>query len=173
MKTVVFIVFMLFLVPFQATFAYSLSPWGIRPDFYLIAACLVGLWGGWVRGVIVGVFLGVIHDLFSASPLWLNLLTKAGAGFLAGNLKKNLSNMESPLAFFPIAALSFVWGIVFLLSSRAGIGEMLYSAVTLLFPQAIVDGLAAIGINWIIARWMVKTQGREAWARDFQGGVYR
>ncbi len=173
MKLVVFIVFLLLLFPFQATLLYSVSPWGIRPDLCLITACLVGLRAGWVRGMIVGAFLGFVQDLFSASSLWLNLLTKAGAGFLAGNVTKHFSNMDSPLAFFPIAALSFVWGIIFLLSSRAGTGEMLYSAVTLLLPQVMLDGLVAIGINWMIARWMVKAPVREGWAGGFHGGASR
>ena len=127
MKIGAFIVCLLFLFPFQATLLYSLSPWGIRPDLCLITACLVGVWAGRARGAVVGVVLGFIQDLFSVSALWLNLLTKAGSGFLTGTFTKNLSNMDSPLVFFPVAALSFVWGIVLWLSSRTGTGEMLYS----------------------------------------------
>ncbi len=173
MRVGVFIVFLLLLFPFQATFVYSLSPWEIRPDLCLITAFLVGLWAGRVRGVIVGVALGLVQDVFSASPLWLNLLTKAGAGFLAGTVAKNLSNMESPLAFFPIAALSFVWGMVFLLSSRSGTDAMLYSAYTLLLPQAVLDGLVGIGVHWIVARWIVPAPAHEGWARVSQGSVWR
>ena len=170
---IVFIVFLLFLFPVQATLLYSVSPWGIRPDLCLLTACLVGLWAGRVPGVIVGVVLGFIQSLFSASSLWLNLLTKAGAGFLAGNVTKHFSNMESPLVFFPVAALSLVWGIVFWLSSRVGTGEVFYSAITLLLPQAILDGLVAIGINWMIARWVVKAPVREGWVGGFHGGASR
>lgn len=173
MRTGAFIVFLLLLFPVQATVVSSLSPWGIRPDLCLITAFLVGLRAGRARGVIVGMALGLIQDVFSASPLWLNLLTKAGAGFLAGTVAKNLSRMQSPLAFFPIAALSFVWGIVFLLSSRTGTDAMIYSAYTLLLPQAILDGFVAIGVHWIVARWMVPAPAREGWASVPQGGLCR
>ncbi len=168
---IVFIVFLLFLAPVQATLLSSWSPWGIRPDLCLIAACLVGLWAGRGRGALAGAALGFVQDLFSASPLWLHLLTKAGAGFLAGSLAKNVSNMGSPLVFFPIAALSVVWGIVFLLSSRSGTEGMLYSVATLLLPQAGLDGLVAIGVNWIIARRVVNASVRGAWARGARGIV--
>ncbi len=176
MNVGVFLVFLsglLFLLPVQSTLLYSLSPWGLRPDLCLIVTCLTGLWGGPVRGVVVGVVLGVGQDIFSAGSLWLNLLTKAGTGFLAGHFAKNFSNMESPLVFFPIAALSFVWGVVFWLSSRTGTGAMLHGAVTLLLPQAALDGLVAVGFNWVIARWMAAGPAREDWAGRFPGGGVR
>ena len=173
MKIGVFIVFLLLLFPFQATVLYSLSPWGIRPDLCLVTACLTGLWAGRVRGTLAGMVLGLIQDVFSASSLWLNLLMKAGAGFLLGNLARHLPNLQSPLVFVPVAALSFVWGIVFLLLSRTGTGEMLFSVVTLLLPQAVLDGLVAIGINWVIARWWVAVPKRETWTGRLSGGVSR
>ncbi len=172
MKIGAFIVFLVFLVSFHATFVYSFSPWGIRPDLCLVTACLVGLRAGRVQGLFVGVALGFVQDVFSASSLWLNLLTKAVGGFLAGTVAKNLSNMESALAFFPVAALSFMGGVVFLLESRTGTGAMLYSAVTLLLPQAILDGLVAIGINWIIARWVVRMSAREERIRNTQSAQH-
>ena len=161
MKISAYAVFILFLFSFQATLFYSLSPFGIQPDLCLVIACLVGFRTGQVPGVIVGFCLGFIQDLFSAGPFGLNTFTKAGAGFLAGVFAKNLANRASYAAFVPIMACSVLSAIVFLLSSRMGmgLGEMLHGFSSILLPQAILDGLAAIVANWIIGRWLVEVPG--------------
>ena len=161
MKISAYTVFILFLFSFQATLFYSLSPFGIQPDLCLVIACLVGFRTGQVPGVIVGFCLGFIQDLFSAGPFGLNTFTKAGAGFLAGVFAKNLANRASYAAFVPIMACSVLSAIVFLLASRMGmgLGEMFHGFSSILLPQAIVDGLAAIVANWIIGRWLVEVPG--------------
>ncbi len=161
MKISVYAVFILFLFSFQATLFYSLSPFGIQPDLCLVIACLVGFRTGQVPGVIVGFCLGFIQDLFSAGPFGLNTFTKAGAGFLAGVFAKNLANRASYAAFVPIMACSVLSAIVFLLASRMGmgLGEMFHGFSSILLPQAILDGLAAIVANWIIGRWLVEVPG--------------
>ncbi len=161
MKISVYAVFILFLFSFQATLFYSLSPFGIQPDLCLVIACLVGFRTGQVPGVIVGFCLGFIQDLFSAGPFGLNTFTKAGAGFLAGVFAKNLANRASYAAFVPIMACSVLSAIVFLLASRMGmgLGEMFHGFSSILLPQAILDGLAAILANWIIGRWLVEVPG--------------
>ena len=161
MKISAYTVFILFLFSFQATLFYSLSPFGIQPDLCLVIACLVGFRTGQVPGVIVGFCLGFIQDLFSAGPFGLNTFTKAGAGFLAGVFAKNLANRASYAAFVPIMACSVLSAIVFLLASRMGmgLGEMFHGFSSILLPQAILDGLAAIVANWIIGRWLVEVPG--------------
>lgn len=160
MKISAYTIFILFIFSFQATLLYSLSPLGIRPDLCLVTVCLVGFWMGGVRGFIVGLCLGFIQDLFSAGTLWLHTLTKAGAGLLASVFAKNLSNRAFHAAFVPIVACSFLSAIVFLLSSRMGmgLGEMLYGMSSTVVPQVILDGLVAVAANWVIGRWMVEAQ---------------
>ncbi len=158
MKISAYAVFILFLFSFQATVFYSLSPFGIQPDLCLVIACLVGFRTGQVPGVIVGFCLGLIQDLFSAGPFGLNTFTKAGVGLLAGVFASNLANRASYAAFVPIMACSILSAIVFLLSSRMGmgLGEMFHGFSSILLPQAILDGLVAIVANWIIGRWLVE-----------------
>ncbi len=160
MKISAYTVCVLFLFPLQATLLSSLSPLGLRPDLCLVTACLVGFWTGRVQGLIVGFCLGFVQDLFSASMLWLNTFTKAGVGVLAGVFAQNLSNRASYAAFLPIMACSLLAAIVFLLSSRMGmgLGEVLYGFSAILLPQAILDGLVAIVANCVIVRWMVEAQ---------------
>ncbi len=160
MKISAYTVFILFLFPFQATLLYSLSPLGIRPDLCLVTACLAGFLTGRVQGFIVGFCLGFLQDFFSAGTLWLNTFTKAGVGFLAGVFAQNVSNRASCAAFLPIMACSLLSAVVFLLSSRLGMGleEVLYGFSFTLLPQAVLDGLVAVMANWVIVRWMVEPQ---------------
>ncbi len=159
MKISAYTVFIPFLFPFQATLLYSLNPLGIQPDLCLIIACLVGFWTGQVPGVIVGFCLGFLQDLYSAGPYGLNTFTKSGAGLLAGVFAQNFaSNKTSYAAFVPIMTCSVLAAIVFLLWSRMGMGleEMVYGFSSILLPQALLDGLVTIVVNWVIVRWVAE-----------------
>ncbi len=155
MKTGLFVGFILLLVPLQTTVLGSISPFGIRPDLCLIAACLIGFLTGQVQGLIMGFFLGFVQDLFSASDLWLNTITKSGVGFFAGLIARNLANAASHSAFFVVAVFSVFSGVVFMVSSRVGmdIGDVLLGFPSILLPQALFDGLVAIAVYWVATRW--------------------
>jgi len=155
MKTGIFVGLVLLLVPLQATVLGSVSPFGIRPDLCLIAACLTGLLTGQVHGFILGFGLGFAQDLFSASDLWLNTITKSGVGFLAGLIAKNLANIASHSTFLLMAIFSIFSGVVFLVSSRVGMDlwDVLQGFPSILFPQALFDGLVAVAAHWVIIRW--------------------
>jgi len=155
MKTGLFVGFILLLVPLQTTVLGSISPFGIRPDLCLIAACLIGFLTGQVQGLIMGFFLGFVQDLFSASDLWLNTITKSGVGFFAGLIARNLANAASHSAFLVVAVFSVFSGVVFMVSSRVGmdIGDVLLGFPSILLPQALFDGLVAIAAYWVATRW--------------------
>ena len=155
MKTGLFVGFILLLVPLQTTVLGSISPFGIRPDLCLIAACLIGFLTGQVQGLIMGFFLGFVQDLFSASDLWLNTITKSGMGFFAGLIARNLANAASHSAFLVVAVFSVFSGVVFMVSSRVGmdIGDVLLGFPSILLPQALFDGLVAIAVYWVATRW--------------------
>lgn len=155
MKAGIFLGLLLLLVPFQATVLGAVSPFGIRPDLCLIAACLMGFFTGQVHGFILGFFLGFVQDLFSASDLWLNTITKSGVGFFAGLIARNLANAAAHSVFLLMAAFSLFSGVVFLVTSRVGMDfiELLQGFPAVLLPQALFDGLVAVGLYWVITRW--------------------
>lgn len=156
MKTGLFASLILLLVPLQATVLGSVSPFGVRPDLCLVAACLVGFLTGQVQGLVLGFLLGFVQDLFSASDLWLNTITKASVGFFSGLVARNLANTASHSVFFLMAIFSIFSGVVFLVSSRVGmdLAEVLHGFPTILLPQALFDGLVAVGVHWAITRWI-------------------
>ena len=159
MKIRLFIGLILLLVPLQTTVLGSVSPFGIRPDLCLVAACLVGFLTGQVHGFVLGFFLGFVQDLFSASDLWLNTITKACVGFFSGLIAKNLANTAPYAAFALTILFSLFSGVVFLVSSRMGMDilEILHGFPAILLPQALFDGLVAVSIHWAITRWATET----------------
>lgn len=155
MKIGLFFSLIFLLVPLQVTVLGSVSPFGIRPDLCLVAACLVGFLTGQIQGFALGFLLGFVQDLFSASDLWLNTITKSGVGFFSGLLVKNLANTASHSVFLIMAIFSVFSGVVFLVSARVGmdISEVLHGFPTILLPQAFFDGLVALGVHWAITHW--------------------
>lgn len=158
MKISAYTLLILSIFSFQATVLSSFNPFGIQPDFCLVIACLIGFRTGQVPGLIAGFGLGFLQDLFSADPFGLHTFTKAAVGFLAGVFARNLANREPHAAFVPVMACSVLSAMVFLLSSRMGmgLGEMLYGFSFILLPQAVLDGLVAIVANWVFVRWLVE-----------------
>ena len=156
MKIGLFIGCLLILVPLQAIGLGSVSPFGIRPDLCLIASCLAGFLTGQVQGFLLGLFLGFIQDLFSASDLWLNTIIKAGMGFFAGLIARNFATIASHAVFLLVAGFSFFSGVGFWVFSRAGmdVDEILQVLLSILLPQALFDGVVALGVHWAIMRWM-------------------
>lgn len=158
MKISAYTLVILFLFSFQVTVLSSLNLLGIQPDFCLVIACLIGFRTGQLPGLIVGFCLGFIQDLFFAGPFGLHSFTKAVVGFLAGVFARNLDNRATHGVFLPIMACSVLSAMVFLLSSRVGmgLGEMLEGFSFILLPQAVLDGLVAIVANWVFVRWLVE-----------------
>ena len=157
MKTVWYIGLVAFLIPIQTTVLGSLSPFGLHPDLCLIAVCLIGYWAGRTEGLIMGFALGFSQDLFSAGNGWINTVTKPGVGILSAILARNMANSAGHSIFLPMLVFSIFSGVIFFVSSRTGVSfeEILYGFRAVLLPQALLDSLLAVGINWIITRRLV------------------
>ncbi len=154
MKTGLYIGIVVLLIPLQATILGSLSPFGLYPDLCLIAVCLIGYWAGRTEGVVMGFVLGFSQDLFSAGDGWINSITKPGVGILSALLAKNIANSAAHSIFLPMLVFSIFSGVIFFVSARAGVsfGEIFYGFRAVLLPQALIDSLLAVGINWFITR---------------------
>ena len=141
------------LVPLQTTMLTYVSIGGIRPDLCLVATCLVGFLAGEVEGMMLGLALGFVQDLFSASDLWLNLVTKAMIGLFAGVAARHLASATPAAILGTILAVSALSGMVFLGTVRGagGLAEMGVALVSVVVPQALFDALVGAGTYWLIA----------------------
>ena len=84
MKFLFYFVLVLLLVPMQTTLLPHLSVWNIKPDLGLVAAALIGLFAGELEGLLVGLTIGWVLNLFSAGELWLSLAHERGRRSLGG-----------------------------------------------------------------------------------------
>jgi len=153
MKQLVYLILVFGLVAIQATVLSHVSVGGIRPDLCLVAASLVGFFIGMREGLLVGLAMGFVQDLFSAGELWLNLVTKASAGFLGGAAGRYVANATTITALAGILGLSLLSGTVFLLTvGPAGFRDASFAVRTVLLPQAMWDAALGAGLYWLLAK---------------------
>lgn len=152
MKHVLYFSLILGLVPFQVTALNYASIAGIRPDLILVATFLIGFLAGEVEGLLMGVLLGCIQDLFSAGSLWVNLMTKGMIGILAGLSGRHLANAT------PVTVCAFLFVLSLLAGSTAavwirveedltGVSQVIQSVV---LPQALFDAALGTLVYWVM-----------------------
>ena len=153
MKPALFISIILIIVPVQVTLTNSLSILGIRPDLCLVVTCVVGFGFRQWDGVKAGSAMGFLQDLLSGNGLWVNLITKTGIGFLSGVTADHLTNTTPRAIFLPVLIFSLFSGIVYLVAStpKLEIDDILYGTREVLLPQAVFDGVLAMGFYRIFA----------------------
>ncbi len=162
MKPALYLALIVALIPFQLTLLQFASIGGIRPDLCLVAAILVGLYAGAWEGLALGLALGFIQDQFSAGELWLNLVTKGGAGFLAGRASRYVANASAITALVVIFGFSTLVGLVFFAGGLTGEGwaGALYRLWAVLLPEALYNALVGTAIYWLIAgRYRTEQRG--------------
>jgi rod shape-determining protein MreD len=153
MRLALYLGLVLGVVPAQATLLGYVSFTGVRPDLCLVAVCLVGFVTGELEGLLIGMALGFVQDLFSAGDLWLNVMTKGAIGLLAGLAGKQVTNATPMTLLVSLVGLSALSGFIFLFSVRAGDGlvEHLLTMQSVLVPETIFNAAVGAGIYWLIA----------------------
>ncbi|MFQ5990846.1 MAG: hypothetical protein ACE5NA_00280 [Nitrospiraceae bacterium] len=160
MKQALFAGLVLGLVPIQSTVLQHASIGGIRPDLCLIAVCLVGFLTGELSGMMLGLALGFVQELFSAGELWLSMVTKGMVGFLAGVVSRYLANATYAAVFATMMGMSLYSGLVFLVAERGSAGwlEMFSTVRFIVLPQAAFDAALGVGVYWLVADRVRRSQ---------------
>lgn len=150
MKPLLYVGLVVGLVPVQTTVLEHLSMAGIRPDLCLIAAILIGFFGGPADGALMGALLGFEQDLFSAGEAGTNLVAKAILGLSAGVVGRYLAR-ATPVTVLPLLlGLSVCSSLAFLLAGAGG-HDALDAVRSVLLPQAVIDTLVGMGLYWVLA----------------------
>ena len=152
MKPAVYAALVLGLAPLQATLTHYLGIAGIRPDFCLIAACLIGFRGGAWEGVGMGMALGLGQDILSAGGWGVNLATKGLAGLLAGLAGRQMTGVTPATLLATLATLSAAAGLVSLLTMAPEIGwaERLGALPRILLPETAINTVLGGGLYWLL-----------------------
>ncbi len=151
MKAMIYVVLALAVVPLQSTLWHAVSIGGVRPDLGLIAACLVGFLGGELDGLLLGCVLGLSQDIFSAGELWLNVVTKGGAGFLAGLVGRQVAHLTPMVLFVAVLTVSALSGALVIYTMNLKALDDIWLAVgRILVPQAFFDASMGAGLYWVV-----------------------
>lgn len=152
MKSVVYVVIVMVLVPIQATLMHYVSIVGIRPDLCLIAACLIGFRRGTLEGMGMDMALGLVQDIFSAGGWGVNLATKGLAGLLAGLAGRQMTGITPAALLTTMGALSVMSGLVFLLTMgpEVGLGQRMSALQRILLPEALLNTALGAVLYWLL-----------------------
>jgi len=155
MKFLLYLILVLLLVPLQTTLLPHLTVWNIKPDLGIVAAALVGLFAGELEGLLVGLAIGWILNLFSAGELWLSLLTNGGVGLLAGFLGRQVSKVTSITLGVGLLFVSLASGLLAAMSfTHLGVSQMWWIIESVVLPQACFDGAVGAGLYWLLSQWL-------------------
>ncbi|MFQ6672239.1 MAG: rod shape-determining protein MreD [Candidatus Tectimicrobiota bacterium] len=153
--TVVFLL-NLFLISFllQSTLLHYTAVRGVRPDLILLLACLVGLFFGRQRGLVLGALAGLLQDCLSGGLFGLNTLSKALVGFTTGVLQHHVGLHHRLLQALVVALLSAFDGLltISLVKLFHGSGPLVQPTVVLLLYQTVYNGLVAIPYFAVLSR---------------------
>lgn len=155
MKFLLYALLALVVVPFQTTLLHYVSILGVRPDLGLVAACLVGFLGGELDGLILGLILGCFQDMLSAGDLWINVVTKGGAGFLAGLAGRHMAHITPVVLTVGLVIISCLSSGMFLYAMNpAGIDEIWVGVRSTVLVQAAFDAAIGAGLYFVFRkRW--------------------
>jgi hypothetical protein len=151
MKFLLYLGLVLLLVPVQTTLLPHVSVWGIRPDLGLVFAAVIGLVAGELEGLLVGLAIGWVLNLYSAGDLWLSLVTTGGAGLFAGLLGRQVAQVTPTILCVGLLALSLAGGLVGVFSVKnATISDSWWMIQSIVLPQACFDAVLGAGLLWLM-----------------------
>ena len=141
MKSLVWVLFILFLLAFQGSVLNPFVIHEIRPDLILITVYLLGILKGDIKGGLIGASLGFIMDILSAGPVYYNVFSKCFIGSLAGVIGRWIQNPGPVLHAGMIFTASLLQGVgALLILAFLGMARLHHDLFYIAIPQAIFDG---------------------------------
>jgi rod shape-determining protein MreD len=165
MKSHVYLIVLLLLIPFQASLLNPLSLGGIKPDLALALLYIVGLLTGPAEATIAGIGVGLLQDIGSASLIGQMGLTRGLVGLAAGLLGKQVLDISSPTNSLFLALFSLLEGICITLFMQVYYGSVPFFSIltSRLLPQAIYTGILGVVLLQLMNRKdVIATLRREA-----------
>lgn len=150
MKFLLYLGVVLLVVPLQTVVLPHATLGGIKPDLGLIAAAVVGLMGGELEGLLLGLTIGWLLNLYSAGDPWLSVLTTGGTGLVAGLLGRQVAHVTPTLLCVGLFSLSMISGVVGVGTMKAATAADIWSMVySIVLPQACLDAGVGTGFFWL------------------------
>ncbi|WP_455243556.1 hypothetical protein [Petrachloros mirabilis] len=156
MKILIYLAIVLILVPVQTILLPHVSVWGIKPDCGLVAAAVIGLIAGELEGLLVGLVIGWVLNLYSASDLWLSVVTTGGAGLFAGWLGRQVAQITPTILCLGILGFSLAVGLLAVFSMKnLSLPDAWWMIQAVVAPQACLDALMGTGVLLLLQQRFV------------------
>jgi rod shape-determining protein MreD len=165
MKLIWYSLIVLLFVPVQSLLMASISLNGVQPDLGVILLYFIGLVYGEMDGILFGLIIGFLMDLFSGGPLGANLVSKTLLGWASGMIGRTLLNVNAFFTLGSVFGLSLLNGIlsflfVFLIAGGWGFWA---SVRWVIVPEAFYDAVLATVLFLLASRSIetarLKSQG--------------
>ncbi len=160
MKVGVYVVLIAALVPAQSVLLPHISLWGVKPDLGFIFVCLVGLFEGELEGLLVGMAVGFVMNLFSAEELIVGIITKAGVGYMAGLAGRQVVDLAPVMLIVGLFVASSLVGFLSAFTLRFNDENLvLWGIKSIVLPQAFYNAVIGGALYWVawsrlnIERW--------------------
>jgi len=151
MKAAVWVTLIVGLVSVQAVLLPHATVWGVMPDIALIVVCLVGLFEGELKGLLLGLALGWIMSLFSAADLATSMITKGAVGYVAGLAGRHVVYLAPAVLLLGILAASCVSGLLTAaLLNLSAQQDWWWAVRTVVVPQAVIDAMVGGALYWLV-----------------------
>jgi len=145
MKLLWYVLIFVFFVPLQSVLMTSISLNGIKPDLGLILIFFTGLIYGEADGILVGLIIGLLTDLFSGGALGPNVVSKTLLGWSGGMVCKTLLNVNAFFTLGSVFCMSLLNGLIsfFMVFLITGGWGFLASVRWVILPEALYNALLA------------------------------
>jgi len=154
MKSYVYFIILLLIIPVQASLLAPLSLGGIKPDLALALLYVIGLLTGPMEAALAGMAIGLVQDIGSASFIGFSGLTRGLIGFAAGLLGRRVLDLTSRSNIIFMVSFSLLEGIViaFFLQMFYGSFPFLNLAMSRLLPRALYTGVLGAVLLKLVVR---------------------
>jgi len=154
MKSGVYLIVFLLIIPVQASLMDHLSVGGIKPDLAMSIIYAVGLLASPAEAAVAGMGLGLVQDIGSAGLLGFTGFTLGLVGLLAGLLGRQVLNIASPSNFIFLFSFSLAQGVLTALLVQLFYGSMPFFSTffSRMVPQALYAGILGVILLRLINR---------------------
>lgn len=167
MKPVVYVLLMLFVIPFQASVLDLIPLDAARPDAALAAIYCIGLLTGPVEAALAGMAVGLLQDVGSASLLGFCGFTRGLIGLGAGMLGRHVLDLASPSNIIFIAAFGLAESVLIAVVLQVFYGSVPFFG--LFFSRMLPSALATGALGYFMLRLVSKKGVRAALTRRSPG----
>ena len=152
-KAISFVLVIFAFLILQVLISNRIAVWGIRPDFFLIALVFFSLEEDLRFGLVLGLALGLLKDIFSAGVLGLNAFAFGLCGLITARYTKFIHKEGIFSQFIVVFCSSIFVGLLYYFLSvftELPVSKDLFKVIIL--PASVYTGVIALPLFWLLRK---------------------